>query len=155
MKTYKVKNYKGNLVESLSRFQKKYPGMKICEAVEVNVSEAANIEEQFSIDWDTSNKDATEYFNSETEAKKYWNSVVKKYGIKFWMNFTGSAGGNPEVTFKGSKKNLEKFIFEYLAHGDKKEYAEAVDDINEFNDTDFSKQYNESANDEKELQIKV
>lgn len=34
MKTYRIKNYKGNLVESLSKFQKKYPGMKICEATE-------------------------------------------------------------------------------------------------------------------------
>ncbi len=34
MKTYKVKNYKGNLVESLSRFQKSHNSMKIVEAVE-------------------------------------------------------------------------------------------------------------------------
>ena len=34
MKTFKVKNYKGNLVESLSKFQKKYKGMKIVEACE-------------------------------------------------------------------------------------------------------------------------
>lgn len=34
MKTYKVKNYKGNLVESLSKFQKSHKGMKIVEAVE-------------------------------------------------------------------------------------------------------------------------
>ena len=34
MKTFKVKNYKGNLVESLSKFQKSYKGMKIVEAVE-------------------------------------------------------------------------------------------------------------------------
>ena len=34
MDKYRVKNYKGNLVESLSRFQKKYPNKKIVEAVE-------------------------------------------------------------------------------------------------------------------------
>ena len=34
MKTYKVKNYKGNLVESLSKFQKSHKDMKIVEAVE-------------------------------------------------------------------------------------------------------------------------
>lgn len=34
MKTFKVKNYKGNLVESLSKFQKSHKGMKIVEAVE-------------------------------------------------------------------------------------------------------------------------
>ena len=34
MKTYKVKNYKGNLLESLKKFQEKYPNVKICEATE-------------------------------------------------------------------------------------------------------------------------
>ena len=34
MKTYKVKNYKGNLVESLSKFQEPHKGMKIVEATE-------------------------------------------------------------------------------------------------------------------------
>ena len=34
MKTYKVKNYKGNLIESLSKFQKNHKGMKIVEAKE-------------------------------------------------------------------------------------------------------------------------
>ena len=32
MKTYKVKNYKGNLVESLKKFSEKYKGMRITEA---------------------------------------------------------------------------------------------------------------------------
>jgi hypothetical protein len=36
MKTYKIKNYKGNLVESLSKFQKSHKGMKIVEAAEEN-----------------------------------------------------------------------------------------------------------------------
>ena len=34
MKTYKIKNYKGNLVESLSKFAKSHKGMRIVEAVE-------------------------------------------------------------------------------------------------------------------------
>lgn len=34
MKTYKIKNYKGNLVESLSRFQNSHKDMKIVEACE-------------------------------------------------------------------------------------------------------------------------
>lgn len=34
MKTFKVKNYKGNLVESLKRFSDLYKGMKIVEAIE-------------------------------------------------------------------------------------------------------------------------
>ena len=34
MDKYRIKNYKGNLVESLSRFQKKHPNKKIVEAIE-------------------------------------------------------------------------------------------------------------------------
>ena len=34
MKTFKVKNYKGNLIESLSIFHKSHKGMKIVEAIE-------------------------------------------------------------------------------------------------------------------------
>ena len=34
MKTFKVKNYKGNLVESLKKFSDSHKGMKIVEAVE-------------------------------------------------------------------------------------------------------------------------
>ena len=36
MKKYTVKNYKGNIVESLSRFTKSHKGMKIVEAKEEN-----------------------------------------------------------------------------------------------------------------------
>jgi len=34
MKTYRIKNYKGNLVESLKRFSESHEGMKIVEACE-------------------------------------------------------------------------------------------------------------------------
>ena len=44
-KTYKVKNYKGNLVESLSRFQDIYKGMKIVEVVEVKDGLKIKVEE--------------------------------------------------------------------------------------------------------------
>ena len=36
MKTYKIVNYKGNIVESLTKFQEKYPKAKIAKAVEEN-----------------------------------------------------------------------------------------------------------------------
>jgi len=36
MKKYTIKNYKGNLVESLKKFSEKYKGMKIVEATEKN-----------------------------------------------------------------------------------------------------------------------
>lgn len=34
MKNYRIKNYKGNLVESLTKFAKSHKGMRIVEAVE-------------------------------------------------------------------------------------------------------------------------
>ena len=45
MKTYKVKNYKGNLVESLSKFQESYKDMKIIEAVEEGNTLKIKVEE--------------------------------------------------------------------------------------------------------------
>ena len=51
MKTYTVKNYKGNLVESLKRFSDSHKGMKIVEACEdgdnlkIKAEEAEKIEE--------------------------------------------------------------------------------------------------------------
>ena len=35
MKTFKIKNYKGNIVESLSKFQAMHKGMKIVEVAEI------------------------------------------------------------------------------------------------------------------------
>ena len=52
MKKYILKKYKGNLVESLDKFNKKYPGMKIVEAIEndnsLTVTAEENITEDFS-----------------------------------------------------------------------------------------------------------
>ena len=51
MKTFKVKNYKGNIVESLSKFQKSHKGIKIVEACEdgddlkIKTEEVQNINE--------------------------------------------------------------------------------------------------------------
>lgn len=50
MKTYKVKNYKGNLVESLSKFQKSHKGMKIVEACEDGDDLKIKAEESEKID---------------------------------------------------------------------------------------------------------
>ena len=142
MKTFKIKNYGGNLVESLKRFAESHKDLKIVEAKEVSVSD--NDEVKFSIDWDMSNQDATEYFDSEKEVEEYWNDIAKEYGMTTLINWSGSAGGSPEVFFKGPRKNLEKFIYEYLANNDAKEYAKIVEWINEMNDCDFDAVYGES-----------
>lgn len=58
MKKYKVKNYKGNLVESLSNFKKKFPGMKIVEATENDdgleiATESATFQYDLNYAWET------------------------------------------------------------------------------------------------------
>ena len=52
MKTYKIKNYKGNIVESLSRFQKNHKGMRIVEAAvdDKNLNIKAEAVTEFSTD---------------------------------------------------------------------------------------------------------
>ena len=48
MKKYTVKNYKGNIVESLTKFQKKYPGSKIFEAREEDGVLKIKVDESFT-----------------------------------------------------------------------------------------------------------
>lgn len=49
MKKYTIKNYKGNIVESLMKFQKKYPNAKICEATEEDGSLKVTADEKQSV----------------------------------------------------------------------------------------------------------
>ena len=82
MKTYKVKNYKGNLVESLSKFQKKYPGMKICEATEEDKELKIKVNEDNKKlrmwDYWLDREDSIGGYESE---KHYYNPHTGKGGI--------------------------------------------------------------------------
>lgn len=93
-KTYKVKNYKGNLVESLSKFQKSHKGMKIVEACEdgedlkIKTEAAKNIKESedffdevykggFTISYDETNGEV-EAFEINTERDDYGDGEVQR-----------------------------------------------------------------------------
>lgn len=50
MKKYTIKNYKGNIVESLTKFQKKHPNVKICEATEEEDALKVKCEEKETVE---------------------------------------------------------------------------------------------------------
>jgi len=111
MKTYKVKNYKGNLVESLSKFQKNHKGMKIVEAVEdgddlkIKAEENKRLQESsdfwstldnkaFSVGWDESNG-TLKAFSINTERDMYSDGSLEKDCI---------------VVFSYEKNHLKEFF---------------------------------------------
>lgn len=75
MKTYKIKNYKGNLVESLSKFQKSHKGTKIIEACEdgedlkIKTEESKKLNESDSI---FSSKSAFEFSNNNGDLRAFF-----------------------------------------------------------------------------------
>lgn len=78
MKTFKVKNYKGNLVESLSKFQKSHKGMKIVEAVEDGKDLKIQAEGQY--DYEPPNPELNDIIKTITNAFKeyaaWFNDVL-------------------------------------------------------------------------------
>ena len=78
MKTYNVKNYKGNIVESLTKFQNKYKGFRIVEALEENGSLKIKVDEAEESDLDFS--DLTNR-KVDGEAKEFELLVIKPGGI--------------------------------------------------------------------------
>lgn len=76
MKKYTIKNYKGNLVESLSRFAKSHKGMKIVEAVEEKNELKIKVDEA-----ETSLADLATYRFSDLSSndKKRFEDEIKKW----------------------------------------------------------------------------
>ena len=73
MKTFKIKNYKGNLVESLKRFSDSHKDMKIVEAVEEDGSlkikaESAVIKENDDLSGDLAAAKGATYFRALAKA---------------------------------------------------------------------------------------
>ncbi len=92
MKTFKVKNYKGNLVESLSKFQKSHKGMKIVEACEDGDDLKIKAEESEKLEEATANNKVYVLFRNDEyheplaicsqldDAKQIANSMRDEYG---------------------------------------------------------------------------
>ena len=93
MKTYKVKNYKGNIVESLKKFQEKYPDIKISKAsVEDNslkiVGEKKEKKFEISYSYKVDNKgpekkDKTTITAGDrrTAKEKFFNNINDNYAV--------------------------------------------------------------------------
>jgi len=74
MKTYKVKNYKGNLVESLSKFQKSHKGMKILEAKEVDNELKIKVKESTQTFDDTIKNEILKVFENNVDLEKAYDT---------------------------------------------------------------------------------
>ena len=97
MKTFKIKNYKGNLVESLSRFAKSHKGMKIVEAVEekdelkIKINEA--VDDSFKTKFYVSCTSGNDPKNDEVELhtmKDLYNLWKDNGKIELIVNFNES-----------------------------------------------------------------
>jgi len=95
MKTYTVKNYNGNIVESLVKFQNKYPRQRIVEAI------AEDDELKVKTEAYHTTTDMNDFFNfgryfvrlsssfgNYASAKLLAQSIAKKYGekVRVWYD---------------------------------------------------------------------
>ena len=126
-KTYKIKNYKGNLVESLEKFSKKYKGMRITEAAVENDSLKITAEaKEFSVDLECMFHDSNETIETvkaaaEKAAAKHNVTIV---GVKevdsYYANVIVSADAKDE-------KSLREFIRDFYYGGNCTE--QEIDDV--------------------------
>jgi hypothetical protein len=86
MKKYTVKNYKGNLVESLSKFQKSHKNMKVIEAIEEGNSLKITCNENDLVKEDYESKllDSTKYFKICSWVNDYGHTVHDAYGKEYF-----------------------------------------------------------------------
>ena len=133
-KTYKVKNYKGNLIESLSKFQKSHKGMKIVEACEdgedLKIKAETEDETQQLVDKWTNDSDELEemfhellrkqegyIYNHNSLGGDELNESVAffEYAIDFLENLSGYGISNITQTseFQKFKKAVKEFKTKY------------------------------------------
>ena len=102
MKTFKVKNYKGNLIESLSRFQKSHKGMKIIEACEEKNELKIKAEESEKIEEESKTFSAT-----EDRIEKKHNRLDDLLYTKFDWN------GSNTISYSDFLIELKHFLRKY------------------------------------------
>ena len=86
-KTYRVKNYKGNIVESLSRFQKNHKGMKIVEAIEEGKDLKIKTESDSDFDDTTKNDYFTILgFHATGKTEPFADIKLKEYTYSVKLN---------------------------------------------------------------------
>lgn len=101
MKTFKIKNYKGNLVESLKRFQESHKDMKIVEASEVEgelkikVQEAKSTEPKY--EYVVYKKPRNGKWELATDMKKIETYLASDALRSAWMKFDPSTHTVPNL----------------------------------------------------------
>lgn len=124
MKKYTIKNYKGNLVESLKKFSEKYKGMRIVEAVEDPDEKALKVTAESSgiTAWcdiamdDVTKQDAIDLL---TKAEKDFNVKINKDKISWMEGWEGNKGFVEDV-IEVQAPNMEtfrKFVSEWIFAG--------------------------------------
>lgn len=129
MKTYKVKNYKGNLVESLSKFQKSHKGMKIVEAAEdgeelkIKAEESSNDSEYNAKEklWDTI-KNIVDDFRALANDGYYETNQEQVFFAEAFIDLINNAAENRsgeggfftvDPSMKKYLNSLKNFVAEY------------------------------------------
>ncbi len=157
MKKYTIKNYKGNLVESLMKFSEKYKGMRIIEAVEDGkmLKIKADLKEN---ETDLTEDAADSYKKAAQAAEKSPDGIkttmwfadeddnipikekmaeAKKYRVWFFRDkendeYIGYQGVK-YIVIAQDKKHFEKWFRErYLAAGDTWSEEEIQDALSEY-----------------------
>lgn len=73
-KTYKVKNYKGNIVESLKKFSESHKGMKIVEAKEADNELKIKVKESMQTFDDTIKNEILKVFENNVDLEKDYDT---------------------------------------------------------------------------------
>ena len=138
MKRYTIKNYKGNLVESLTKFAKSHTGMRIVEAVEdedelkvkaeveeayANENGSIKLFEEFINAFAEDIKKAVADEDASTNEESY--RKMRAFFGKFYNTDIKSLGLNP-IFFRNSKKVGHDFFSDDWPNDEKKEKTKYI-----------------------------
>ena len=109
MKKYIIKNYKGNIVESLTKFQKKYPNTKICEATEEDGSLKVTADEKQPVEEAASGFKLTEAFEMMRKSGKNLAGIMVEISENLG-NVATVAEAIDELGNETDKKTAKSFL---------------------------------------------
>lgn len=117
MASFRIKNYKGNLIESLKNFQKKHPSRKITEAIEeedslkITTEDASSDEETSEKLWDETRKYTDDLEESIRTIKKFIDASRKAIDFDKSHNIGNPQGiSESDSTIKVQEKAITALI---------------------------------------------